>query len=91
MNSKHKTITMRVPTLPDDGAHEYMLVGRHGWGRGATIDEALRIYKSNESDPPLKLLIVPKGAIVNEMGNAVLWTDNEAHPPRGKCRHCLIY
>lgn len=78
----------RANPLPADGLHEYMCIAGNSWGRGPTLEEALKKLRAGNASGERKILIVPAGAWIDEIGRNVLWpTGTGKHAP-GKCAGC---
>lgn len=91
MARKTKT-NLVIPPLPDDGFHEYMALGNQCWGRGSTAKEAQKNLLRASGFPPAKILVVPKSAWINEIGNQMLWNlekAGEIHKD-GRCAKCVF-
>lgn len=81
-----------VPELPADGFHEYMAIGNQCWGRGKTVNEAKKNLTRSSGFPPSKIMVVPKGSWINEIGNQMLWrleVAGEIHKD-GRCPACRM-
>lgn len=80
---------LEVPVLPDDGMHDFMAVSANGWGTAPTVKEAMKIVMAEVGEEAGAIMVVPKGATMNALGNAIYWNSEIGHGA-GFCERCVI-